>query len=80
MNILKGVLTAVFNSSNPGFGFSAEDIKSIIVGALLNALGIALVAIIEQIAGLNWGLVAPLITGLSIVLVNIIRKFLPAVK
>jgi hypothetical protein len=77
---IKGMLSGFFNSTKVGIGFSAEDIKSIVIGALLNALGIALIAIIEQVAKLNWGLVAPIATGLAIVLVNLIRKWLPAVK
>ena len=77
---IKGMLTGFFNSTNPGLGFSAEDIKSIVIGALLNALGIALIAIVEQVSNLRWGLWAPLATGLSIVLVNLIRKWLPGVK
>lgn len=80
MDFIMNALKAFFNSSKPTFGFSAEDIKSIVIGALLNALGIALIAIIEQVAKLDWGLMAPLATGIAIVAVNIIRKWLPAVK
>ena len=76
MNLLK----SFFNSTNLGFGFSAEDVKSIIIGALLNALGIALIAIIDQLSHLNWGLTGPIVTGLAIVLINLIRKWLPGIK
>ena len=80
MDIVKGILASFFNSTNAKVGFSLEDVKSIVIGALLNALGIALIAILEKVAGLNWGLSAPIATGVSIVLVNIIRKWLPSVK
>ena len=80
MDIVKGILASFFNSTNFKFGFSLEDVKSIVIGALINALGIAAIAILERVAGLNWGLMAPIATGISIVIVNIIRKWLPAAK
>ena len=74
------ILGTIFNSTKAGIGFSKEDVVKIITGAAINAAGVALVVIVEQIAQLNWGLTAPIVTGASIVLVNVIRKFLPAVK
>jgi hypothetical protein len=74
------IIKAIFNSSNEGFGVSGEDIKSIVVGACINAAGVAALSIVDQVAHLNWGTAAPIATALSIVAVNMIRKFLPGVK
>lgn len=80
MGFIRNALKAFFNSTKPGLGFSAEDVKKIVIGALVNAFGVALIAIIEQIAKLDWGLWSPICTGIAIVAVNIIRKWLPGLE
>lgn len=62
------------------FSFIPEDIKSILTGASIAAIGAFITVIADNVAKLNFGQYTPFVAAAIMVVINAIRKFISKSK